>query len=346
MVFLMSGVRDIAYDVLLQRHRLTSRQVNLLLGERVLAEDVNGKLADLETLDEFIRVADAFNAAGMVFIPLKGPVLSYRLYGDATTRYYRDLDILVEWHQAGMADEILSGLGYAACSPPWPAEKKHQQRLMKHTNQLSYEHISTHRIIELHWRLLDVTPVSNRRLEEIIRCNTMPFSFAGRSFTVLSDEMELLYLVIHGGLHFFRRLKWLVDADLFLRTREIDRDRFTALACELKASRLIALFRAIQSIYFPGHTTIPCSSLPIRYMVTLSERKIGSTGDDEHDTIRGIMQSLFYRLIAFPGIRYKVRTVLNFMFVPEYYDHRRFSGFPPLFYAYCMLLLAVNRAKR
>jgi hypothetical protein len=47
--------------------------------------------------------------------------------------------------------------------------------------------------------------------------NLSQLSFAGRTFTVLNPELDLLYLVIHGGLHGFFRLKWLVDIKIFWR---------------------------------------------------------------------------------------------------------------------------------
>ena len=92
----MAVITDIAPDILKEHHGLSSQQINSIFGRTVTEEIFEEKTAALDRVAEFLRVTDAFSAAGIKYLPLKGPILSFRLYGDATLRQYSDLDILIE----------------------------------------------------------------------------------------------------------------------------------------------------------------------------------------------------------------------------------------------------------
>ena len=112
---------------------------------------------------------------------------------------------------------ILEDLGYPAETAAWPVGERLQQKIINHTNEFLFYSTEKQLRIELHWRLLKTPLVSFSRLEEIVKHNQTSLTFAGRSFSVLSNELELLYLIIHGGTHWWRWLKWLVDIDIFLK---------------------------------------------------------------------------------------------------------------------------------
>ena len=92
----MPHIIGIPPEILKSRHRLSAEQINLLAGGRVIEESYEEKAGTLVKVAEFIKVTDLLRAGGIDFIPLKGPLLSFRLYGDATTRRYGDIDILVD----------------------------------------------------------------------------------------------------------------------------------------------------------------------------------------------------------------------------------------------------------
>ena len=83
-------------ELLYTRHRLSYPQIDSLLGtnhKELYQKDI---IENFKIIREFIVVTDEFRKNGIRFIPLKGPPLSHRIYGDATFRRYHDLDILID----------------------------------------------------------------------------------------------------------------------------------------------------------------------------------------------------------------------------------------------------------
>jgi hypothetical protein len=64
------------------------------------------------------RVVVSLGEAGIRAAPLKGPILSERLYGDAGRRLSSDIDLLVAPEQLGAAVAVARGLGYEAPRDP------------------------------------------------------------------------------------------------------------------------------------------------------------------------------------------------------------------------------------
>jgi len=217
----MSQIADLSPDLLRYRHGLTSFQVDRVFGRVICREDHDEKVAALAKTGEFLRVTDALRAAGLSFIPLKGPLLSQRLYGDATGRYYGDLDILVSTGTFSDAVHVLENLGYVADAPGWPEGRRQRLTLLKHSRDLGFSNPVNGIQVELHWRLLRNLPGGMGQDEDLFRGTLMELGFAGRIFSVLSNEAELLFLVIHGGLHWWRRLMWLVDIHDFIITQAL-----------------------------------------------------------------------------------------------------------------------------
>jgi hypothetical protein len=79
-------------EILYTRHRLSHYQINKLLGEQQNQLDFEEKLYQLNLLAEFLSITDHLTKEDIWFMPLKGPLLSYRIYEDATCRRYRDFD--------------------------------------------------------------------------------------------------------------------------------------------------------------------------------------------------------------------------------------------------------------
>lgn len=342
----MPRLIEIPPEILHDRHRLSSQQINSLLGERTVAEGVEEKVAAFEIVREFIRVTDALSNTGISFIPLKGPELSYRLYGDPTIRSYSDLDILIEVAAMNKAAHILEDLGYPAETATWPAGEKLQRKIINHTNEFLFYNTEKQLRIELHWRLLKTPLISSSRLEEIVKQNQTSLTFAGRSFSVLSNELELLYLIIHGGIHCWRWLKWLVDIDIFLKRQPIDWKKFADLVEELKATRMVALCNAILSEYIPGGPLPPCAQQARSFMVRFAHKMIRSQKELTADFYSRIVQSVLFTLVSFPGIRYRIRTIRNYLFVKEFFGKNKLLSSLPLFYIYGPLSLALKRLQR
>jgi hypothetical protein len=307
----MPPITEISPERLRERHHLSPQQINSIFGQEVIKESFKEKGETLERVAEFIRVSDAITASGISFIPLKGPVLSYRLYGDATWRYYNDLDVLVDVSSMKHTIHVLEGLGYRTETIVFPQKKRKQNRLLNCAHHISFVHPEEQVRIELHWRLIRAISVRISRLHQLVMENRTTIDFAGRKFSVLSNEMELLYMVIHGGHHQWAWLKWLVDINDFLKSQRIKWQLFEELTGKLKAGRLVALCNEILSEYFPGGPLMTCSAAASGYMIRFSKKRI--EGDDliGHNSNKTMLQFLYFLFIAYPGFSYRIRPVSN-----------------------------------
>jgi hypothetical protein len=157
------------------------------------------------------EVLEAFRAAGVEAIPLKGPVLGERLYGDPALRVSNDLDLMVAREQVPSASAALIGLGYQGEPDP---EARQRWRHQHHLTFLRRESPP----VELHFRLIADFGVVIPSEEFLARCE--PYrTGAGCPCRVLAPEDELLFLVLHAAGHLFERLAWLYDVKALLLAR-------------------------------------------------------------------------------------------------------------------------------
>ncbi len=94
-----------------------------------------------------VRLLAALEEAGIRALPLKGPLLGERLYGDIGARVSADIDLLVAEHDLVSAVEVVLALGYRRLLPRAPSDT---------TRPLLHEqlvHPSGLPAVELHWRV-------------------------------------------------------------------------------------------------------------------------------------------------------------------------------------------------
>jgi hypothetical protein len=326
----VSGLNNISPEILRDYHRLSINQVNSVFGTVVFPEVIEDRIKEFEIVKELLSVYDVLYANKIGFISLKGPVLSYKLYGDATTRNYNDIDILVEEQNIVSTKAYLEEIGYRIDNNIWPETKVLQQRLIRHINQISVSNPEKGIVIEIHWRLLRTPAISSSIFGNLVTQNLTTLSFAGRSFSVLNNEFELLYLIIHGGLHFWMRLKWLLDVDMYLKTQNIDWERFAKLTNDLKADRMLALCKEIHNEYFAEGIDILCNSSVSHRIVDYSRKRIMDERKTDSGSLKWVFQNFYFTMISFPGIRYKIRHINNFLFMSFYSGRTRSFMLSPL----------------
>jgi hypothetical protein len=159
-----------------------------------------------QALDE---VLSAFAARGVDVVPLKGPVLGARLYGDPALRPSTDLDLMVARDQVPSASAALCRLGYRGEADPAARQR------WKHQHHLTFLQRDWPPV-ELHFRLSADFGVVIPSEEFLARAQ--PYQTAtGHACRVLAAEDELFFLVLHAAGHLFARLAWLHDVKALLR---------------------------------------------------------------------------------------------------------------------------------
>lgn len=165
---------------------------------------------------ELLRLLDRFSSAGIEVVPVKGPVLALRAYGDPGMRHYSDLDLLVKHSEIARATELLIACGYDASVSlatiaigRIPGEYAFTQR---HAS-LRVE-LHTERTLRYYPRPVPFDELFLRR---------KPVLLDGRSVAALSPEDDLIMLCVHGAKDLWARLIWIADiAGLLQREVALD----------------------------------------------------------------------------------------------------------------------------
>jgi hypothetical protein len=223
--------------------------------ERIRRTTLLVAIANLIRNEELTRLARAFHQAGIEIIPMKGPSLAERVYGDVALRIFSDLDILIRPEAVPAAKGLLVELGYQP-EPMAPGQEQLHLRV-ECEYAFSRQDGNLPLFIEIHWavmpgifgNLLDAVGVWKR-------------SVAGSEPGTrrMSCEDELLYLCIHGWKHCWDSLQWLCDIHEFQgRYRdEIDWKQFLERARTQKVQRIVgtALWLVAQLFGSELHTAV------------------------------------------------------------------------------------------
>jgi hypothetical protein len=166
---------------------------------------------------EAVHLSKLFAQHQLTMVPLKGLVLSQRIFGNVGMRHSEDLDIWIDPNQFQQVEQILERAGYKRSYPAFQLSPKQQQVFLEIAHHCHYEHPERQVWIELHWRPYaeDLLPATYSA--EMLR-RTQPVHVGGHSFNCLADGDLLLYLCLHVAKHQWSRLKWLCDIAALLST--------------------------------------------------------------------------------------------------------------------------------
>lgn len=194
---------------------------------------------DLELSAELVRVLGWFQTHGIAVVPLKGPVLASKLYGNASVRVSSDLDLLIRPGDLLAAKKVVEAGGYRLDSTlHWPCDAA---CFRSRDRQLSFGEHRRKIKLDLHWRILP--PYFPAALDEQgiwKRLRSQPFG--GATVPAFSPEDLLTFLCAHGAKHLWERLGWLVDVARLVHIEPaIDWTRVFEEARRTDTSRMLAV---------------------------------------------------------------------------------------------------------
>ncbi len=149
----------------------------------------------------------AFNQAGIPVMPLKGPILSFELYGDVGLRQSQDLDLAVIQEDIPTAQACLEKLGWVLDFTYSSLTPRQWEALLRHEYHLRFAHRRDGGTLELHWREVLDTPDQTAARWERSRAS----SWNGCRMQAMSSIDSMLFLCGHGSRHAWFRAKWLGD---------------------------------------------------------------------------------------------------------------------------------------
>jgi hypothetical protein len=202
--------------------------------------------------NELIKVMELLKKQDIEIIAIKGPPLAFYLYHDISMRASRDLDILASPSDITRIDKFLLEAGYTKDCNAKQLSIKQETLLIKNFHHFSYRNDLGIQL-ELHWRLLgnnydipfeDLLP----RKSEIV--------LFGKSLPVLSKEDNLIYLILHGSGHAWKRLRWICDIYEMVKNNALDWNIILQRAKELEMLHLLEQTMILLKILFRYKATI------------------------------------------------------------------------------------------
>jgi putative nucleotidyltransferase-like protein len=186
---------------------------------------------------ELVRLIKMFAGNSIEVIPLKGLILSQRLFGDTGMRQLNDIDLMVRHEDLDLADRFLGLEGYRRISPGFELTKNQKKYLMTGIHHYEYVHNERCLNLELHWRSFLWTPEQAAELWN----SCQPAEWMGLRVKCLDDDALLLYLCDHGAGHKWFRIKWLSDIAMILaQDRPNGWDNLLAMADRFDLRRVLA----------------------------------------------------------------------------------------------------------
>jgi len=289
-----------------KRHHLSHRQIDFFLGKGSGSSFIKEKLLLLLLVSEFLSVVRLFNSRALFFIPLKGPLLSQRIYSDSTVRLSHDIDILIKREDFDIVYELMISNGYKLCNGDvWPKSKAGRNIMLNSAYHLAFCKQGSKFMIEIHWKLFKKPPVSSEKISRIIEESVIEISFNGEVVKCFSPEFDLVYNMIHGSKHGWSRLKWLVDIKDY-PLDGLDSKRFNELISEMRAQKVLTQTNFLLNSYF--HTKLPFTgTLRVNSFLLNYPLECIKSNSCSNSSIKGILKKFIYNFLLFPGIMYRVK---------------------------------------
>ena len=239
------------------------------------------------------EVLKAFNRAPIPVMPLKGPILSFDLYGDVGLRQSHDLDIAVTQENFLDAQSCLEnqgwhlGIDYLSLSP------RLLESCLLHEHHLGFVHPHGNCILELHWRsrALESPDLTKSRWASSIQS-----IWQGCTHQSLNPINWVLDICSHGGDHAWFRAKWLGDMARIHAEERVDWEAVLIEARRTSQERsLLAGLCLLKEVYelplpvLPGDTWKDLPSL-------LIDRPLYALKVYEQPAIPGVLATLLERI--------------------------------------------------
>ncbi len=196
---------------------------------------------------ELLHIFNALKEQHISAISIKGPALSYTLYGDISMRLSRDLDILADPSKIRHIDRLLIKSGYTRDQKSSALTPKQEKQYVKTYAHYTYLNYNTGVQIELHWVLsndyYDIPFINYRNRQEEI-------SLLGQTLTVLKEEENLVYLIYHGSKHAWERLVWICDVYHMIKYKPLDWDYIIERAGSLGIMHMLGQTFLLLSLLF------------------------------------------------------------------------------------------------
>lgn len=182
------------------------------LRQRLAATAHQARMSALSLARESTLLQAAFDAADCPALVMKGASLAMVAYDDPGLKWSWDIDLLTTPEAAARGRAILESRGYALVEPAG-LDAARFALFLGLEKECVFVHPETRVAVELHWKLVD-NPHLLPGIDALSPARTV--LIGGRALRTLEGPALLAYLLVHGTLHAWSRLKWLADVAALL----------------------------------------------------------------------------------------------------------------------------------
>lgn len=203
---------------LVKAHRCN---IYLKPNKNVLSEIENQKnkrflMQQLKISAETVRLQNIANQNNIRLIFPKGIILDELLFDGKKDRISRDVDFLIHPNDIEKMHLILIKMGFKRIYPEFELSTDQLKATTKILNQFAYYHPKKKVMIELHWRLFRNKKVFDIPFD-ILWLRKSTINIDGNELNYLPKDVLAIFLIIHGSLHGWERIFWLVDLALLFK---------------------------------------------------------------------------------------------------------------------------------
>jgi len=199
---------------------------------------------------ELARVLDALASKNIDAIPIKGPVLALKAYGDLGLREFRDLDFLIRDQDVRTTRAVLRDLGYQPRQAFSEAQLnvihriQGQEIMFNPANGICLE---PHTTLTPQKMAVDIDYAG-------LWSRARQWDLAGRLVLTLLPEDELLMLAVHGGKELWWRMNWVCDVAAYIQAYpQLDWDTLVARAKAQGCLRFLLLATYLARRFFDAN---------------------------------------------------------------------------------------------
>lgn len=303
---------------LIQRHKLfpsvyeTLKPFNKLIPSsffKAIKNNVETNTKKMLALTgELIKLTSLFAEKGIHVICLKGPPLSYQLYGTIAGKESKDLDLIVSPDDLDNSHAILSDNGYDCIEPDFELSNRQLRENIKLIHHNTYFNQKKRILLELHWRFFTPASLCPLKTNQILK-NYQEISLLNNKIKILEKNDQLSYLAVHGAIHKWYRLFWLKDFTEFITKNNFnwmkilrdseEKGSFNSIAQALYTAEII------YGIQIPEFKKTKL----INYLVASSLKAITQKEEIEKSKIIYIVTRPFYLMRLRKNLSHKLKCI-------------------------------------
>jgi Uncharacterised nucleotidyltransferase len=176
--------------------------------EREIWKEILRKAAvrGLESVALLRSILGKLQEVGIEAVFWKGPMQSWRLYGDPGLRQFADLDICVQAHEVLSATVVLRGMGFL---PERVLSSAGERRLLRCDSEYPWQREDGW-VVDLQWRVR-AQPLWLDPEKTGAWGRTVLFAPGGDGYRVWGWADELLFLALHGAKHRWLAWEWVLS---------------------------------------------------------------------------------------------------------------------------------------